>query len=97
MVLENITQTTTQLLLYCNNLYDTLGANTHPIRCYPDIAFDTTNYNIVRHKLCRFSFDRGFLKCFTSHLTGQPRVIVSPDKSFQSTLVGHKVFLNLYK
>ena len=49
----------TQLLLYCDNLYQLLDENSSPITVYWDIAkaFDTINFNIVLQKLARFGFD----------------------------------------
>ena len=59
----------TQLLLYCDNLYQALDDNSCPITVYLDIdkAFHTINYNIVLQKPARFGFDRKFLK-FLLHI-----------------------------
>ena len=48
--------TVTQLLLYCDNLYQALDEISSPITVYLDIAkaFDTINFNIVLQKLARF-------------------------------------------
>ena len=53
----------TQLLLYCDNLYQALDDNSSQITVYLDIAktFDKINFNIVLQKLARFGFDEKFL------------------------------------
>ena len=76
--------TITQLLLYCNRLYELLEANKMPMTVYLDIAkaFDTINYNIIFLKLCRMGFDSAFLRFFASNLTDrQQRVVISCAKS----------------
>ena len=54
--------TITQLLLYCNRLFELLEANKMPMTVYLDIAkaFDTINYIIILLKLCRMGFDSAF-------------------------------------
>ena len=76
--------TITQLLVYCNRLYELLEANKMPMTVYLDIAkaFDTINYNIILVKLCRMGFDSAFLRFFASYLTDrQQRVVISCGKS----------------
>ena len=76
--------TITQLLLYCNRLYELLEANKMPMTVYIDIAkaFDTINCNIILLKLCRMRFDSAFLRYFASFLTDrQQRVVISCGKS----------------
>ena len=76
--------TITQLLLYCNRLYELLEPNKMPMTVYLDIAkaFDTINYNIILSKLCRIGFDSAFLRFFASYLTDrQQRVVISCGKS----------------
>ena len=83
MVLEKNRSTITQLLLYCNRLYELLEANKTPMTVYLDIAkaFDTINY-IILVKLCRMGFDSAFLRFFASYLTDrQQRVVISCGKS----------------
>ena len=60
----------TQLLIYCDNLYQPLDEISFPITVYLDIAkaFDTIIFNIVLQKLARFGFDEKFLKFFASYL-----------------------------
>ena len=62
--------TITQLLLYCDNLYQVLDDNSIPIKVYLDItkAFEAIDNNIVLRKLTRFGFDEKFLNffCFIS-------------------------------
>ena len=76
--------TVTQLLLYCDNLYEALDENSSPITVYLDIAkaFDTINFNIVLQKLARFGFDEKFLKFFASYLVDrQQRVKIADSYS----------------
>ena len=76
--------TITQLLLYCNRLYELLEANKMPMTVYLDRAkaFDTINYNIILLKLCRMRFDSAFLRFFASYLTDRhQRVLISCGKS----------------
>ena len=76
--------TITQLLVYCNRLYELLEANKMPMTVYLDIAkaFDTINYNIILVKLCRMGFDSAFFRFFASYLTDrQQRVVISCGKS----------------
>ena len=74
MVLEKNHSTITQLLLYCNRLYELLEAN--------KIASDTINYKIILLKICRMRFDSVFLRFFASYLTDrQQRVVISCGKS----------------
>ena len=75
--------TITQLLLYCNRLYELQEANKMPMTVYLDIAkaFDTINYNIILLILCRMGFDSAFLRFFASYLTDrQRRVVISCGK-----------------
>ena len=76
--------TITQLLLYCNRLYELHEAKEMPMTVYLDIAkaFDTINYNIILLKLCRMGFDTAFLRFFASYFTDrQQRVVISCGKS----------------
>ena len=68
--------TVTQLLLYCDNLYQALDENSSPITVYLDIAkaFDTINFSIVLQKLARFGFDEKFLKFFASYLVDRQQI-----------------------
>ena len=71
--------TITQLLLYCNRLYELFEAKKMPMTAYLDIAkaFDTINYNINLLKLCRMGFDSASLRFFASNLTDrQQRVVI---------------------
>ena len=84
--------TITQLLLYCNRLYELFEPNKMPMTVYLDIAkaFDTIKYNIILLKLCRMGFDSAFLRFFASYLTDrQQRVVISCRKSdFRSITSG---------
>ena len=62
--------TVTQLLLYCDNLYQALDDNSSPIAVHLDIAkaFDMINFNIVLQKLAHFGFYKKFLNFFLLHI-----------------------------